>query len=200
VDGYRIVEMKALHEGWAMLLSLKIALPDGRVMTREIEDHGSAVALLPYDPLRRTALLAGQFRAAVFYAASRPHLLEAPAGMLDGDDPESCARREAEEEVGLRLDVLEPVGSLWALPGISTERLHLFLAPYSESDRVGEGGGLAAEHEDITPIEIPLAELACMIDSGEILDLKTFALVQTLRLRRPELFRDETGSKQAGAS
>jgi nudix-type nucleoside diphosphatase (YffH/AdpP family) len=188
VSEHRISETTVLHKGWGKLLSLKITLPDGRTMTREVQDHGSAIAVLPYDPVRRSAILVRQFRAAVFYAAQRPHLLEALAGMLDGEDPETCARREAEEEVGLRLGALEPIGAFWPLPGISTERQHLFLAPCSRSDRIGEGGGLAEEHEDITVIEMPLVELARMADAGEILDLKTLALVQTLRLRRPELF------------
>jgi nudix-type nucleoside diphosphatase (YffH/AdpP family) len=188
VGEHRIIEAKTLHEGWGTLLALRIALPDGRVMTREILDHGSAVAVLPYDPVRRTAIVVRQFRAAVFYADRRPDLIEALAGMLDGDAPETCARREAEEEVGLHLRALEPVGAAWSLPGASTERPPLFLAPYSPEDRTGEGGGLFDEHEDITAVEMALPELARMADAGEIFDLKTLALVQTLRLRRPELF------------
>ena len=55
-------------------------------------------------------------------------------------------------------------------------------------DRVGLGGGVADEHEGITVIELPLAELAAMADAGQIIDMKTLAVVQTLRLRKPELF------------
>ena len=54
----------------------------------------------------------------------------------------------------------------------------------------GQGGGLASESESITVEEMALARLADMADRGELSDMKTFALVQTLRLRRPELFRD----------
>jgi hypothetical protein len=90
--------------------------------------------------------------------------------------------------VGLRLPTLEPVGAFWSMPGVSTERMHLFLAPYGEADRVGAGGGLAAEHEEIEVVETPLAELARLADAGELTDMKTFALVQALRLRRPDLF------------
>jgi nudix-type nucleoside diphosphatase (YffH/AdpP family) len=115
-------------------------------------------------------------------------MLEAPAGLLDEDDPEECARREALEEVGLSLTSLEPVAPVWSMPGISTERMHLYLAPYGPTDRTGEGGGISDEHENITVCEMKLAELAAMADRGEITDLKTFALVQTLRLRRPDLF------------
>jgi hypothetical protein len=75
------------------------------------------------------------------------------------------------------------------MPGISTERMHLFLAPYGPGDRTGAGGGAAGEHENVTVSEMTLAALAAMVDRGELTDLKTFALVQTLRLRRPDLFR-----------
>jgi nudix-type nucleoside diphosphatase (YffH/AdpP family) len=153
-----------------------------------VEDHGAAVCVLPYDPERRVALLVRQFRAAVFHASGEAEVLEAPAGMLDEDDPAACARREALEEVGLTLASLEPAGATWTMPGISTEYMHLYLAPYRPRDRTGQGGGVAGEHENITITEIKLAELAAMADRGDLNDLKTFALVQTLRLRRPDLF------------
>jgi 8-oxo-dGTP pyrophosphatase MutT (NUDIX family) len=130
-----------------------------------------------------------QFRAPAFHAVGLETTLEAPAGILDEDDPQACARREAMEEIGLRLSVLEPIAVAWGMPGVSTERVHLFLAPYSEADRVGEGGGLKDEHEDIDVCEMPLETLAAEADRGGVADLKLLALVQTLRLRRPELFR-----------
>ncbi|MFL5083145.1 MAG: NUDIX domain-containing protein, partial [Microvirga sp.] len=133
-------------------------------------------------------ILVHQFRAPVFHVAGADALLEAPAGGLDEDDPEACARREAEEETGLVLRDLEPVAAAWTMPGVSTERLHLFLAPFRAADRVGEGGGLAEEHENIVVVETALADLAGMADRGEIEDLKTLALVQSLRLRHPALF------------
>ncbi len=60
--------------------------------------------------------------------------------------------------------------------------------PEAALDRVEAGGGLASEHEGISVTEMPLAELAAMADGGTLTELKLFALVQTLRLRRPELF------------
>jgi len=185
---HEIIDLKTLHEGWGRLLALRIRLADGQVMKREVEDHGAAVCVLPYDPERRVAMLVRQFRAAVFHAAGEPEVLEAPAGMLDEDDPADCARREALEEVGLTLRSLESAGAVWTMPGISTEYMHLYLAPYAPGDRTGKGGGVADENEHITVVEMGLSELAAMADRGGLADLKTLALVQTLRLRRPDLF------------
>ena len=55
-------------------------------------------------------------------------------------------------------------------------------------DRIGNGGGRADEFEDITVREIALSELAQLVDKGLLTDTKSFLLVQTLRLRRPDLF------------
>lgn len=183
-----IAALELKHERWARMFVATVRLPDGGATLRDVEDHGEAVALLPYDPDRRVALLVRQFRAPPFHAAGEAEMLEAPAGRLDEDDPAECARREAMEEAGLRVGALEPVVVAWTMPALSTERAHLFLSPYRAADRVGQGGGLASEQEGIAVAEMPLADLAAMADAGTLRELKLFALVQTLRLRRPELF------------
>jgi nudix-type nucleoside diphosphatase (YffH/AdpP family) len=184
----KITRTDTLYEGFSRLLIATVELPDGQTIRREIEDHGHAVCVLPYDPVRRTAILVRQFRAPVSYADGRPHLLEAVAGSIEDEAPDACAYREALEEAGLKLHALEHVATAWSMPGVSTEQMDLYLAPYAEADRIGIGGGVADEHEGITVVELPLAELAAMADAGQIMDMKTLAVVQTLRLRRPELF------------
>ncbi|AWN49952.1 NUDIX hydrolase [Methylobacterium terrae] len=165
-------------------------MPDGSRIGREVEDHGPAVAVLPYDPERRVALLVRQFRTPPCFVDGTASVLEAPAGLREEDDPEACARREAFEEAGLRLSRLEPAGRVWSLPGLSTERMDLFLAPYRAVDRTGAGGGLAEEHESVEVVELALSDLAGMAERGEVADMKTLCLVQTLRLRHPELFAE----------
>lgn len=177
------------HDGWLKLRVATLSGDDGVAFDREIEDHGPAVAVLPYDPERRTALLVRLPRAPVLFMGAPCDFPEVPAGLRDdGEDPADCARREAEEEVGVRLGDVEEAGHVWTMCGVSTERMHLFLAPYAAEDRTGAGGGLAEEHENITVLEVPLAELRDMADRNAIADMKTLALVQTLRLRRPDLF------------
>jgi len=185
---FRIISTATVHAGRSKFLILTVRLPDGQTMRREVEDHGAAVCVLPYDPERRTAILVRQFRAPVFLAAQQEELLEAIAGIVESDDPAACGRREAMEEAGLALKAMEHVGSAWTMPGVSTERMHLYVAPYGAADRTGPGGGLADAHEHTTMVELPLAELVACADDGRLDDMKTLMLVQTLRLRHPELF------------
>jgi nudix-type nucleoside diphosphatase (YffH/AdpP family) len=182
-----IVATEVKHRGWTTFLIATLRLPDGSTVDRVIEDHGNAVCVLPYDPARRTAILVQQLRAPALYAAKRPHFLEAVAGRIDeGEDAEGCAQRETIEEAGLQLRALDRVAQAWAMPGVSTEQMDLFLGEYSAADRISAGGGI--DGENIEVLEIPLSKLATMADSGTLHDMKTLLLLQTLRLRRPELF------------
>lgn len=184
----RILDVRTIYEGWGRFLKAKLQLANGEIVEREIEDHGRAVVVLPYDPERRIVILVRQMRSPVLLAGGDPYGLEAPAGSLDESDPEDCARREALEEAGLRLGTLEPVVRAWAMPGVSTEQLDMFLAPFSAADRVAPGGGLDDEQEYIEVVELACSELAAMIASGRLLDLKTLTLALALQLRHPDLF------------
>ena len=136
---FELVRTETGYEGWGRYLIATIRQPDGSVIRREVEDHGTAAAVLPYNGERRTAILVRQFRAPVFVAERHDEMLEAIAGTMEDPDAETCARREAMEEAGLRLGPLEHVVTGWAMPGISTERAALYLAPYRQSDRVAAG-------------------------------------------------------------
>ena len=184
----QLTEVETVHDGWGKFLIAHIRMADGREITREIEDHGNAVGVLAYDPVRRTAMLVRQFRAPMFYANKMEHTLEVIAGGRKGDDPQACVRREAIEEAGLRLGELEHVLTGMNMPGVSTMCIDLYLARYRKEDVIGVGGGLIDEDEEVTVAEIGLAELARLVEEGAPVELATAFLVQTLRLRYPELF------------
>jgi len=179
-------ETTILFKGWLTLLRAKVTAPAGHNFHRLIEDHGNAVAVLPYDASRQTVVVISQFRAPVALKdPGEPDVLEPIAGRTDDDDPDTAARREALEEAGLALQLLEPIGAYWSMPAVSTERIHLYLAPYSQIDRVADGGGLADEDEDIRVHEISFAELFEACASGP--DLKLFALSQALQIKLGDL-------------
>lgn len=187
LDLNKIVRTSTAHAGWAKLVVATIRLPNGRTIAREIEDHGSAVCVLPYNPFRRTAVLVRQFRAPVLYAAGEQDTLEAIAGILEESDPAECARRETMEEVGLKLDSLERLLTGWTMPGLSTERMHFFLATYSGTPS-RDTRAATCEEESILSVELTLPQLAEMADHQGIVDVETLLLIQTLRLRKPSLF------------
>lgn len=182
-----IVSTHAAYEGWTRLLVATLRLPDGRTLKREIEDHGEAVCVLPYNPVRRTAVLVRQWRVPVLYAAQQRDSLEAVAGVIENEAPDACAHREVMEEALLKVDSLDRVFTAWTMPGLSTEFMHFYLAMYSGEAR-GDSRGGVDEDEDTVVVEIGLAELARMADANALPDAKTLVLLQTLRLRRPDLF------------
>lgn len=184
----KIVNVRSAYEGWTRI-SIATVEHDGHTFERLMEDHGPGVCVMPVDRERRVATLVRQFRAPVAVTSGEIELLECPAGLVDNEEsPPHAIRRELMEETGLQVADLEHVGSVWTMPGISTERMHLFLASYRPRDRKGSGGGHASEHENITVEEMPLSQLAAMADDGHITDMKTLLMIQTLRLRDPDLF------------
>lgn len=182
-----ILDRSTVYDGWLSLARLLVRMPNGAIEERHVEDHGSAVALFPYDPDRRVAILISQPRVPVLLAG-QPSLLEAVAGRLESAGADYTVRKEALEEAGLRLRAIQPVANIWSMPTISTERIHLYLAEYCPEDRVADGGGAADENECITVHELPLANIWAQVLDGRISDAKTLILIQFLRIARPELF------------
>lgn len=187
--------LRIIHQGWNTFGVATITEKDGTVVERALEDHGKAACVLPYDPERRVALLVRQVRVGPMFWGDPGEVDEAPAGGVENDDPRESAIREAYEEAGVRLTKLEQVFDGYSMPGVSSERVSLFLATYSQADRIGPGGGLADEGEQIVVLEVSLADLAERSAAGEINDMKTALLVQALRLRQPGLFEpvDDAG-------
>ena len=130
----RILERNVAYAGYLTVERLRLRLADGAVVSRELERHGDAVVVLPYDRDRRCALVAHLFRAPVLAATGETVSEEACAGMIEIEDAAAAARREAYEELGVELAALEFIGRLWSSPGVSTERQSLFLAVWSRNE------------------------------------------------------------------
>ena len=149
---------------------------------REVFDRGHAATLLPYNVASRTVVLTRQFRLPAYLAGHDDLLIEAAAGMLDDASPEERIRAEAEEEIGYRLHDVRKVFEAFMSPGSITEKLHFFVAEYDRSMRIGDGGGLADEGEDIEVLELPIDSALAMISDGRIVDAKTIMLLQYVAL------------------
>jgi nudix-type nucleoside diphosphatase (YffH/AdpP family) len=187
-DRVMIEGAETLSDNWGRLTRYTIAYrrSDGVTerQSREVYDRGNGAAILLYNKQRRTIILTRQFRLpALLNGHPDGMLLEAPAGLLDADDPVTAIRREAEEETGYRVTQVEEVLAPIMSPGSVTERLHLFVGAYTAADRVSAGGGHPSEGEDIEVIEVTLDQALAMIARREIVDAKTILLVYHAKLK-----------------
>lgn len=177
-----------LSRGWGTLSLYEIdyAHSDGsrQVLKREVYDHGHAAAVLLHDPDRDTIVLVRQFRLPTQLNGSDPYVIEVCAGLLDGDDPETCVRREAREETGLSVSKLRYLFTAIASPGSLTETVACFIGTYQGPAATGTGNGLMHEGEDIEVLELNFEVAFSMIGSGEITDAKTIMLLQALKLEK----------------
>ena len=157
-----------------------VRFPDDSVGQLEILRHPGAAAVVPFldpprDPDPRVVLIR-QFR-----HAADGFIWEVPAGRLDsGESPEHCARRELEEETGMRAARLERLTTIYTTPGFTDERIHLFLAEELEP---------GAEHREADEFmelhTLRWSEVLRLVEQGEIVDGKTLvALLFVQGLRR----------------
>lgn len=126
-------------------------------------------------------LLVRQYRVAVGEL-----LLEIPAGTLDIaddgtiEDPDLAARRELEEETGMRAGSWRKVARFYTAPGFTSELMHLYLATeltVADTDRLGPDDD---EHLLLEPL--PVRDAIAAAERGEFADAKT--LVALLWLAR----------------
>lgn len=177
-----IVKTELLSNNWYTLnkVTFRHRGPDGRwtEQSREAYDRGNGATILLYNRQQQTVILTKQFRLPA-YVNGHPDglLVEACAGLLDGDHPEQAIKRETEEETGFRLGQVDHLFDLYMSPGSVTEVVHFFAAPYSESDRQTDGGG-TGEDERIEVLELPFSQALSQIESGQICDGKTVILLQ----------------------
>ena len=185
-DKIRLIGSEILSDDWGTLtrVTLDYRRDDGTVqrLSRENYDHGNAASILLFNPARRSVLLVRQFRYPVLANGDAAFLLEACAGLLDGDDPQTCARREAMEEMGHEPRDVTHVGEVYMSPGSVQEKVSLFAGHYDESTYCHVGGGLVEEGEELEVVEMGLDEAIVACRDGGIVDGKTVILLQHLRL------------------
>ncbi|HET9439065.1 MAG TPA: NUDIX hydrolase [Longimicrobiales bacterium] len=165
-----LIERRPVHKGRIVDLSIDtVRFPNGKTGELEMIRHSGASAVLPVlsdlDADDPQILLIRQYR-----YASGGYLLEVPAGRPDkeGEDWEVCARRELQEETGLKAERLIKLTEIYTTPGFTDEKIHLFLA-------IGLTNGENALDDDefLDTLTLPMSEALRMVRDGEITDAKT---------------------------
>ncbi len=165
-----LLQTRIVWEGKWRIRVDSFRLDDGRVYERGAIEHPGAVVLAPLVVLDDTPalLMLRQYRPALGKT-----ILELPAGTREPAEPwPVCAQRELREETGYRAADLVPLGEVWAAPGLSDERMALFLALELVADP------LPMDIDEEIAVEIwPLAELVAMAIDGRLEDAKSVVAV-----------------------
>ena len=186
-DRIRVKDVRVLSDNYATLkdttFEWRRANGEWQTQTRETFDRGNAATLLPYHLMQRTVVLVKQFRYPAYVSGYDDLMIEAAAGLLDNEAPEVRIRAEAEEEIGYRLGEVRKIFEAFMTPGAVTEKMHFFVAEYETAMKIGSGGGLASEGEDIEVLELPIEQALAMVEDGRIVDAKTIMLLQYAALK-----------------
>lgn len=143
---------------------LKDTIKEGeKEYVREIITHTGSAVIVPVFEDRRVALVK-QYR-----HPAKEFLFEIPAGTLEiGEDPETGAKRELEEEIGVVCKNIEKLTEFYVSPGFLTEKMHVFLA----TDFIETEQNLD-EDETIEIAKFTFPEAFEMIRKNKIQDAKT---------------------------
>ena len=141
--------------------------PDGSTFERDVVHHPGAVDVVPVLDDGKTVILVRQYRAAV-----DKELLEIPAGKRDvhGEPVEETARRELEEEVGMRAGRLQLLCEFYNSPGFCDEHSYIFLALDLEPCESSLQG---VEEQHMTVEQVSLDDVPGLIAAGELTDAKS---------------------------
>ncbi|RFA37185.1 ADP-ribose pyrophosphatase [Virgibacillus dokdonensis] len=142
-----------------------VKLPNGKETKREIIKHPGAVGIIPITKENKIVLVE-QFRKPL-----EKSILEIPAGKLEtGEDPETTAIRELEEETGYTTKELSFVTSFYSSPGFANELMHIYITDQLEPlDESVDGD----EDEFIEIVELSLEEAKQYVEAERIHDAKT---------------------------
>ncbi|MEP3374323.1 MAG: GDP-mannose pyrophosphatase NudK [Maribacter dokdonensis] len=185
--GIKNVKREILSDNWYILnkYTYDYQKPDGSWETQEREayDRGNGAAILLYNSKKKTVVLTRQFRMPTYVNGNEDGMMiEVCAGLLDGDNPADCVRKETEEETGYKINNVQKVFQTYMSPGSVTEELFLFVGEYDDSMKVSDGGGAEDETENIEVLELNFDEAITMVSNGEIKDAKTVMLLQYAKL------------------
>jgi ADP-ribose pyrophosphatase len=168
LNNERTTARRRIFDGRILKLELhEVMLDNGKIAERELITHQGGVGVLPVTDTGEV-ILVKQFRKP--YEAE---IIEIPAGKKEpGEEPESCAVRELEEETGIRAEKLTFLADMYPSPGYTDEIVHIYKA---EGLTYGEMS--ADEDEFIEVVKYPMADAMKMITGGLIKDAKTIIAI-----------------------
>ncbi len=141
-----------------------VRLPDGTMARRDIIRPPDAAAVVPLDG-KGNIYLVRQYRPAI-----RRVLYELPAGIIDhGEPPVRTARRECEEEIGMRPKRLRKLCVAYHAAGFSTGCVHIFLA----TGLAPVSGPTLDASEFVEPVRLPFRQAFRMAERNQIVDAQT---------------------------
>ena len=168
MPGFRKLREEVIYSGSLITVAKGVFVsPDGHEFERDLVHHPGAVSVVPVIDEGEGVLLVRQYRSAI-----DDDLLEIPAGKRDvaGEPPEATARRELEEEVGMRAGRMEKLAEFYNTPGFCDERHWVFMALDLERCDLSAQG---VEEQHMTIERHSLDEVPDLIARGAIMDAKT---------------------------
>lgn len=156
------------------------------VIEREMFERGHAAALLPYDPVTDQVVIIEQIRVGAL-EHSRPWQLEIVAGMIESQESaQEVVRREAVEEAGIDIGVIEKVTSYYPSAGGCSELLDVFVGQVDATTASGIHG-LDYEGEDIRVHVISRQQAYQWVVEGKFENGASIIALQWLELNHQRL-------------
>lgn len=191
-NDYQILKKEILYQGTYSLVRyhLKHRLFNGEwspVITRELLERYSAVAVLPYDPILDRVILIEQFRPAAIPANKNPWMIEIVAGCIsEGETLEEVAIRESQEEAGCIIQSLHLICDYYVSPGCLNEYLTIYLGKI-DATHVEGIYGLVEETEDIRVHNVTTEDALKLLRDGHIKTAPAVVALQWLEYNRKHL-------------
>lgn len=165
------IDRHRAHDGHMKLdvVTLQHTRYDGTwsaAMKREVLVRRPAVAVLLHDVDEDCIVLVEQFRVGAM-SSDRPWVTELVAGLMEpGEQPEEVAKRECEEETGLRVRDLHQIAQAYNSVGGTNELTTIFYG-IVDSRKALITGGVPDENEDIKVLKVPAREFCRKLECGE---------------------------------
>lgn len=162
IKKFKVLNSKKVVDGFFKVYKEKIKLPDENIIdfySVQIKEVVSVLALTK----DKKILMCKQYRHPIGQIID-----DLPAGLVEkGEDLESAARRELEEETGYTAKKIRKLGTFYPTAGISNMKVHYFLATGLKKEK----------NQKLDPAEfidvklVPLEELKKKILNNEHKDL-----------------------------